>query len=57
VNTAKIAKLFGCSEQQVKQQFAKNAAQLHVMAAKGASNGYSAAELRSLALKARRAAE
>lgn len=56
VNTAKIARLFGCSENQVRQQFGRNATQLSAMAANGDTNGYSAAELRALAKKAAAAA-
>lgn len=56
--TNQIASLFGCSEAQVRAQFAKNAAQLEAMAAKAESTGrkvnnYTAAQLREMAAKAR----
>lgn len=57
VNASKIARLFGCSENQVRQQFSRNATQLRAMAAKGNTNGYTADELRALAKKAAAAAK
>lgn len=55
--TQQIATLFGCTEAQVRRQFARNAQQLSQMAAKAETtgrkvNGYTAAQLRAAAAQA-----
>ena len=52
-----IAKMFGCTEEQAKAQYARNAAQLAEMEAKAAStgrkvNGFTAQQLADLRKKA-----
>jgi hypothetical protein len=58
---AQIAALFGCTPDQVRAQFTKNAAQLDSLASKASAkskkvNGYTAAQLRQLADAARASA-
>lgn len=57
MDAKKIAKMFGCTEEQAKAQYARNAAQLAEMEAKANSigrkvNGFTAQQLANLRMKA-----